>query len=90
VLLLEGVGDALQEQQAEDDMLILTRIHATAQGVGHLPQLGRVADVGGGAVGVLLGTGQEVSPRSMNYIPARHLVTKDYAPSEGSSLNKRT
>jgi hypothetical protein len=48
VLLLEGVGDVLQEQQAEADVLVLGGVHAAAQGIGHLPELGFVADVGGG------------------------------------------
>ena len=50
VLLLEGVGDVLEEDQAEDDVLVLGGVHAAAQRVGHLPELGLVADVGGRAV----------------------------------------
>ena len=49
VLLLEGVGDVLEEDQAEDDVLVLGGVHAAAQRVGHLPELGFVAD-GGAAV----------------------------------------
>jgi enoyl-CoA hydratase/carnithine racemase len=37
VLLLEGVGDVLEEDQPEDDMLVLGGVHAAAQGVGHPP-----------------------------------------------------
>ena len=48
VLLLEGVGDVLEEDQAEDDVLVLGGVHAAAQRVGHLPELGFVADVGSG------------------------------------------
>ena len=48
--LLEGVGDVLEEEQAEADVLVLGRVHAAAQRVGHLPELGFVADVGGGGV----------------------------------------
>ena len=44
VLLLEGVGDVLEEDQAEDDVLVLGGVHAAAQRVGHLPELGLVAD----------------------------------------------
>jgi len=50
VLLLEGVGDVLEEQQAERDVLVLGGVHAAAQGVGHLPELGFVADGGGCAI----------------------------------------
>ena len=34
VLLLEGVGDVLEEDQAEDDVLVLGRVHVVAQRVG--------------------------------------------------------
>ena len=47
-VLLEGVGDVLEEDETEDDVLVLGGVHAAAQGVGHAPQLGAVA---GGAVG---------------------------------------
>ena len=33
VLRLEGVGDVLEEDQAEDDVLVLGRVHVVAQGV---------------------------------------------------------
>ena len=36
VLLLEGVGDVLEEDQAEDDVLVLGGVHVAAQGVGRL------------------------------------------------------
>jgi hypothetical protein len=49
VLFLEGVGDVLEEDEAEDDVLVLGRVHGAAQGVGHAPQFGFVADGGGGA-----------------------------------------
>ena len=39
VLLLEGVGDVLEEDQAEDDVLVLGGVHAAAERVGHLPEL---------------------------------------------------
>ena len=39
---LEGVGDVLEEDQAEDDVLVLGGVHAAPQGVGHPPQLGPV------------------------------------------------
>ena len=44
--LLEGVGDVLQEDQAEHDVLVLGGVHRAPQGVGHRPQLGFVADRG--------------------------------------------
>jgi len=44
VLCLEGVGDVLEEDQAEHDVLVLGGIHATAQRVGHLPEPRFVAD----------------------------------------------
>ena len=40
VLGLEGVGDVLEEDQAEDDVLVLGRVHVVAQRVGRLPELG--------------------------------------------------
>ena len=43
VHLLEGVGDVLEEDEPEDDVLVLGRVHRAAQGVGHAPQLGLVA-----------------------------------------------
>ena len=48
VLLLEGVGDVLEEDQAEDDVLVLGRVHVVAQLVGGEPELGLEAEVGGG------------------------------------------
>jgi hypothetical protein len=44
VLLLEGVRDVLEEDQAENDVLVLGGVHAAAQRVGHLPELGFVTD----------------------------------------------
>jgi hypothetical protein len=41
-----AIGLVLQEQQAEADVLVLGRVHRAAQGVGHLPELGFVADGG--------------------------------------------
>ncbi len=38
MLLLERVGDVLEEDEAEDDVLVLGGVHGTAQGVGHLCQ----------------------------------------------------
>ena len=46
VALLEGVGDVLQEDEAEHDMLVLGGVHRAAERVGHRPQLGLVAGRG--------------------------------------------
>ena len=43
VPLLEGVGDVLEEDQAQDDVLVLRRVHGAPQRVGHAPQLGLVS-----------------------------------------------
>ena len=67
VKLLEGVGDVLQEDQAQDDVLVLGGVHASAQGVGHLPELRLVA--GGG-----LGGGQYSSGGGL----LRWLLVKGY------------
>ena len=50
---LEGVGDVLEEDEAEDDVLVLGGVHAAAEGVGHAPELGAVVEglAGGGASG---------------------------------------
>ena len=50
VLLLEGVRDVLEEDQAEDDVLVLGRVHVAAQRVGHLPEAGFVTDGGRGMI----------------------------------------
>jgi len=39
VLLLEGVRDVLEKDQAQDDMLVLRRIHAPAKRIGGRPEL---------------------------------------------------
>ncbi|GAB1411297.1 hypothetical protein MASR1M97_00330 [Candidatus Desulfobacillus denitrificans] len=48
VLGLEGVGDVFEENEAEDDVLVLRRIHVVAQRVGGGPELGFEAEVGAG------------------------------------------
>ena len=45
VLVLEGVGDVLQEDQSEDDVLVLGGVHVVAQGVGGFPKLLLEAEV---------------------------------------------
>ena len=44
---LKGVGNVLQEEQAEDDVLVLGSVDLTAQGVGRLPENFGVGQVGG-------------------------------------------
>ena len=41
---LEGVGDILQEDEAEHDVLVLSGIHGAAERIGHLPEFRLVAD----------------------------------------------
>ena len=43
VLFLESVGDVLEEDEAEDDVLVFGGVHRAAQGVGHPPKLCFVA-----------------------------------------------
>ena len=50
MLLLEGVGDVLEEDQAEDDVLVLGGVHVAAQRVGGVPEFAFKTEVGGGVV----------------------------------------
>ena len=60
VALLECVGDILEKDQTEDDVLVLGGVHAAAQGVGHPPQFGpEVQDV---AVTARFGLRAETKP----------------------------
>jgi hypothetical protein len=52
VVLLERVGDVLEEDKAEDDVLVLGRVHVAAEFVRGEPELGFEAEVGGGVVAV--------------------------------------
>ena len=52
VHLLEGVGDVLQEDEAEDDVLVLGRVHRAAERIGHAPKLGLVAGRGALSLGL--------------------------------------
>ena len=51
--LLESVRDVLEEDEAEDDVLVLGGVHVVAEGVGHAPEVGAVVEgfAGGGASG---------------------------------------
>jgi hypothetical protein len=52
---LEAVGDVLEEDQPEGDVLVVGRLHVAAQLVGGEPELGLEAEVGAVGVGLLLG-----------------------------------
>jgi hypothetical protein len=54
VLLLERVGDVLEEDEAEDDVLLLARVHVRPEGVRGLPELLLETEVRAGAVPRLL------------------------------------
>ena len=54
VLGLEGVADVLEEDQAEDNVLVLCRVHVVAECIGCSPKLSLEAEVCGGVV--LLGS----------------------------------
>jgi hypothetical protein len=45
VMLFEGIGDVVEEDEAKDNMLVLGGVHATAQRIGHAPHFGLVADL---------------------------------------------
>ena len=45
VVLLEGVGDVFEEDEAEDDVLVFRRVHVVAQLVGGEPELGLEANI---------------------------------------------
>ena len=61
-VLFEGVGDVLEEDQAQDDVFVLRRVHVVAELVGGQPELGFETDVGGrlgaGDGGLLAGHGR--------------------------------
>ncbi len=50
-MLLEGVGDVLEEDEAEDDVLVLRSVHVAAELVGGEPELGFETERGGGRGG---------------------------------------
>jgi hypothetical protein len=47
-VFLEGIGDVFEEDEAEDDVLVLRRVHVIAELVGGEPELGLEAEIGGG------------------------------------------
>ena len=44
--LLERIGNVLEEDQAENHMLVFCGVHGATQGVRHRPQLGLMAGDG--------------------------------------------
>ena len=44
------IGVSASVDKAEDDMFLLTHVHAATQTVGHLPEFGLVVGVGGDVV----------------------------------------
>lgn len=70
MVLLEAVGDVLQEDEAEDDVLVLARIHVVAKLISGEPQFSLEADIGrgvlGGRRGGFLGTGHGGEIREQN------------------------
>lgn len=50
-LLLEGKGDVFEKDEPEHGLLVLGSVHAAAQLIGHLPELGFVADGDGACFG---------------------------------------
>jgi CheY-like chemotaxis protein len=55
VVLFKGVGDVLQEDEAEDNVLVLCSIHVAAEFVGSEPEFGFEADIGGIVCGFVRG-----------------------------------
>ena len=45
-MFFKRVGDVLQKDEAQHDVLVFRRVHAAAQGVGHFPQVGLIAVYG--------------------------------------------
>ena len=54
-MLLKGIGDVFEEDEAEDDVLVFRRIHVVAELVGGQPQLCLGAEMGGGVFGGTVG-----------------------------------
>ena len=48
MLGFEGIGDVLEKDQAQNDVLVLGRVHVVAQRVGGGPELSFEAEVGAG------------------------------------------
>jgi hypothetical protein len=59
---LEGVGDLLEEDQAEDDVLVLGGLDVATEQIGSGPEVCLEAEVGGGVVGRGAPAGHGVSP----------------------------
>jgi hypothetical protein len=49
VIFLKCVGDVLEKDEAEHDVLVFGRVHVRTELVGSEPELGLEAEIGGGA-----------------------------------------
>ena len=73
VLLEEGVGDVLEEDQAEDNVLVLGGVHVAAELIADLPKAVFEAEIGG----VGGGLGHESLPRQtfrFAFSPSPHVI----------------
>jgi len=52
MVFVEGIGDVLEENEAEDDVLVLRRVHVVAQLVCGQPQLGLEPEGGSRLLGL--------------------------------------
>ena len=78
---LERVGDVLQEDQSEHDVLDLGGVHRAAQGISHRPQLGLMSGRGA-AVRFRLRTAL-LLPRFSSHHSPRSPITKSQASGSG-------
>ena len=86
MLLLEGVGDVLEEDEAEDDVLVLGRVHVGAELVGGLPELLLEAEVRAGAVPRLLLRSRHSDPPAYAYLCSNAPGTNELSPSTAASF----
>ena len=52
MVLVEGIGDVLEKDEAEDDVLVFRRVHVVAQLVRGQPQLGLETEGGARLLGI--------------------------------------
>src|SRR5690606_6090494 len=62
----EAIGDVLEEDQAEDDVLVIRRLHVAAELVRSLEQLGLEAEVAALAIGASLRAAASQPPLLMS------------------------
>ena len=53
----ERIGNVFEEDEAEDDVLVLGRVHVVAHGIGRGPELGFETEIGAGVVVLGAGSG---------------------------------